>query len=182
MGRGNVCVFGPYEGLYYIDKDQFTVYRKDDEYGDFETALAKDLSYEDITGSEWSFDDWMTDDERDEIEQGFVDDFTRKFPSFKDMRGMGKWVRDSAYGNMTRVVLAESNLFYVCAEDNEWSIAIELIQKESPWSFQCFGGLQKRHYRRYLEGMRDSLFTCVDELGVYTGAWTSGTIRREDIA
>lgn len=26
MGRGNVCVTGPYEGLYYIDNDHVHVY------------------------------------------------------------------------------------------------------------------------------------------------------------
>lgn len=27
MGRGNVCTFGKYEGLYYIDNDHIHVYR-----------------------------------------------------------------------------------------------------------------------------------------------------------
>ena len=30
MGRGNVCVTGKYEGLYYIDNDHFHVYRRDE--------------------------------------------------------------------------------------------------------------------------------------------------------
>lgn len=30
MSRGNVCVTGKYEGLYYIDNEDFHVYRKDD--------------------------------------------------------------------------------------------------------------------------------------------------------
>lgn len=29
MGRGNVCVSGDYEGLYYIDRDYFKVYMLD---------------------------------------------------------------------------------------------------------------------------------------------------------
>lgn len=29
MGRGNVCVTGSYEGLFYIDNDDLRVYRKD---------------------------------------------------------------------------------------------------------------------------------------------------------
>ena len=28
MGRGNCCVFGSHEGLYFIDNDDFHVYRK----------------------------------------------------------------------------------------------------------------------------------------------------------
>ena len=33
MGRGNVCVAGPHEGLYYIDNDHFHVYRRDEPGG-----------------------------------------------------------------------------------------------------------------------------------------------------
>lgn len=29
MGRGNVYVAGPYEGLFYIDNDDLQVWRKD---------------------------------------------------------------------------------------------------------------------------------------------------------
>lgn len=31
MGRGNVCVFGGYEGLYYIDNDDLHEYYREDE-------------------------------------------------------------------------------------------------------------------------------------------------------
>lgn len=31
MGRGNVCVTGSCEGLYYIDNDDFHVYRRADD-------------------------------------------------------------------------------------------------------------------------------------------------------
>ena len=30
MGRGNVCVTGSYEGLFYIDNDDLRVYRRND--------------------------------------------------------------------------------------------------------------------------------------------------------
>ena len=35
MGRGNVCVTGPYEGLYYIDNDYVSIYFREDG-GEFE--------------------------------------------------------------------------------------------------------------------------------------------------
>lgn len=31
MGKGNVCVSGPYEGLFYIDNDYTTVLRREDD-------------------------------------------------------------------------------------------------------------------------------------------------------
>lgn len=46
MGRGNVCVNGPYEGLYYIDNDHIHVYRRDDPFSDEpETRLMGELDY-----------------------------------------------------------------------------------------------------------------------------------------
>ena len=50
MGRGNVCVTGKYEGLYYIDNDDFHVYRRDEPDSDeeFETRLLKNLSCQEI--------------------------------------------------------------------------------------------------------------------------------------
>ena len=37
MGRGNVCVTGAYEGLYYIDWDHFRVYELDDDGNETDT-------------------------------------------------------------------------------------------------------------------------------------------------
>lgn len=40
MGRCNVCVTGPYEGLFYIDNDDLRVYRRNDPYAkEEETGL-----------------------------------------------------------------------------------------------------------------------------------------------
>lgn len=173
MGRGNVCVTGQYEGLFYIDNDQFFVYRRDDEYDEEpETRLMKDLDYAELTGGDWMYDEWGTGEEQDDIEECFIEDFTRMFPAF-ERAGSNKWL-----GRYQRVIL-ESKLFYICIEDNEWSLAVELIMKEPPWGY-CIEGLQARHYQRYLDGMRDCLFNRLDELGTYSGAWTSGRIRRED--
>ena len=68
MGRGNVSVSGRYEGLYYIDNDHFHVYRRDEpgvEYS--ETQLMGDLSYDELTGIEWLYDEWGTAEEEDDI-------------------------------------------------------------------------------------------------------------------
>lgn len=50
MGRGNVCVQGAYEGLFYIDNDDLRVYRKDGPgIDECEDRLQRDLDYADIT-------------------------------------------------------------------------------------------------------------------------------------
>ena len=179
MGRGNVCTYQPYEGLYYIDNDQFHVYRQSDRISDEpENRLMKDLSYSELTSADWHFSDIDTAEEWDDIMECFVDDFTRKFPAFSDAREpRGRWIKDNQLYTDVQIVM-ESKLFYIGIKDNEWSMAVMLIQKDPPWGY-CIEGLQARHYQRYLDGIRDCLFNRLDELGTYSGAWTSGTIRKE---
>ena len=85
MGRGNVCVTGAYEGLYYIDNDDFHVYRRDDPHSDdeFESRLLKDLSYQELTGGEWYYCESDTAEEEDSILECFVEGFTKLFPTFR---------------------------------------------------------------------------------------------------
>ena len=63
--------------------------------------------------------------------------------------------RTSGSGNERRVIL-ENELFYICVEDNEWSLAVELVQKDGYSDCQSawLAGLQKRRYREYLDSMK----------------------------
>ena len=171
MGRGNVCVTGDFEGLYYIDNDYLDVYVRTSEDDDDceDRAMLGELSYTALTSGDWKFHEsesyWEWQSTKDYLKSRLKD----LFPSFTDC---DEWVDREAQA------ILENNLFYIAVEDNQWSKAIKLLQKED-----CYGtlaGLQSRHHRRYLEGMRDILFELFPELGVYRGAWTHGTIRRED--
>ena len=83
MGRGNVCVTGDFEGLYYIDNDDFHVYRRDDPLAEEpETRLMGELDYDELTGGEWYFDEVGTMCEWDDIEISFMEEFTKRYPSF----------------------------------------------------------------------------------------------------
>lgn len=63
MGCGNCCVFGRYEGLYYIDNDDFHVFRRADAASDDcpEPRLMRDLDYEELTDGTWLYDDLATE-------------------------------------------------------------------------------------------------------------------------
>ena len=50
-----------------------------------------------------------------------------------------------------------------------------------PWGDPWMENLQKRFYEEYLNGIRDALFEQFESIGVYKGAWTSGTLRREEV-
>ena len=120
MGRGNVCVTGSYEGLYYIDNDDFHVYRRVDDLSEWpETRLMGALDYGELTGGEWAYDEEGTGNEEDDVLECFMEDFCRMFPSFK-RAGTNEWFRNGPYGDLSRRVLLESKLFYICVEDNEW--------------------------------------------------------------
>lgn len=180
MGRGNVCTFGPYEGLYYVDNDKFHVYRQSGSIEEQEVRLMGYLDYAELTSGDWCFDEISTSDEWEDIMECLVDSFTKKFPSFADAREpRGRWIRGNRGYEDVQIVM-ESKLFYIGIEDNEWSMAVMLIQKEDPWD-GSLEGLQAGHHQRYLDGIRDCLLDRVDELGTYGGAWTSGSIRKEAI-
>ena len=153
MGRGNVCTFGKYEGLFYLDWDKFI---PDDEDGNPDPE-----SYEDQR--------FNYECDRD----SFVEDFCNKFTSFMLC---DKWM---PYPNRERHVIAENKLYYLIEVDNEWSMAIMLIQKEDDWGLPI-ENLQKKHFQAYFNGLRDVLFNYYDELGTYGGAWTSGSIKRTE--
>lgn len=149
MGRGNVCVHNEYEGLYYIDWDNFS------------------KEYEDSNGNIIEDDDFQRSELENALEE-FCFDFKEKYPSFYDSEG---WIDHS------QKILLENSLFYIVVEDNESSVAIELLQKEQDYYKKGnIVGLQAGLYKKYLEGMKQCLFNQFDELGIYCGPWTSGII------
>jgi hypothetical protein len=151
MGKGNTCVFGDYEGLYYIDWNNFS-----NEHEDEHRNIIQDYDFQ-----------------REEWENSlyeFISDFTQKFKSFSECN---EWIsRDEK-------AILENKLFYIAITDNEWSMAIKLIQKEQGYYDNGnVENLQAKHYKTYLEGIKECLFNQFEELGTYGGAWTSGRIRR----
>ena len=169
MGRGNVCVTGDYEGLFYIDNDDLLVYRRKDsdpEDEDFFVMLGA-IEYQDM--NKYEYDEFESELVWDEVLWELKDGLKKRFHSFTECN---EWI------SRERHAILENNLFYVCVQDNEWSTAVMLIQKEH-WCYDL-SGLQSKHYQTYLDGIRDVLFERFESLSIYSGAWTSGTIRREE--
>lgn len=173
---------GDYEGLFFIDNDHFHMYDRYDEADELqECVLMGDLTPDELAGEGgWQFYYIGTQDELEDIEECFIDSFTDMYRSFKRCEPE-KWLRSGGPigGDCKRVIL-ENGLFYICMEDNEWSMAVELIQKEGPYD-DHLKGLQKQHFEKYLEGMKLALLKRLPSIGTYAGAWCSGTIKREDV-
>lgn len=167
MGRGNVRVFGKYEGLYYVDCDFINVYSCANEAGEPQEVRGCEVKAEDFRS--YTYDELLSDITYQDFMGTFTADFMKNYKSFTSC---DKWItRD-------RHVILENNLFYIALVDNEWSIAVMLLQKEQ----SSLEGLQAKHYKGYLEGIKQCLFKQFDTLGIYAGPWTSGIIRRQESA
>lgn len=167
MGAGNACVFGKYEGLYYVDRDYLDCYTANeaDENGDFEQKMLGDMSMEDFQNFEY-----------DHIMSGiYYDDFVREFKILMGNKFNSFVSTGDDYGT-----IMENDLFEIVVEDNEWSYAVKLVQKEDDYD-NHLDGLQKKHYQNYLEGIKNILLEVFPSIGCYDGAWTHGTITREDV-
>jgi hypothetical protein len=164
MGRGNVCVFGDYEGLYYADRDYLDFYVPIDGEAD-EGKFLKDMSHNDF--SDYEYDEFLSRMYYEDFISDFVYLMTKKFKSFSET--------GEEYG-----VILQNDLFEIEIEDNQWSYAVKLIQKEDDYDDHLVG-LQKKHYQNYLDGMKNVLLELFPSIGCYGCAWTSGRITRKDM-
>ena len=163
MGRGNVCVFGDSEGLYYVDRDYLDFYVPIDGEAD-EGKFLGELSHNDF--SDYEYDEFLSRIYYEDFISDFIYFMTKKFKSFTKT--------GDEYG-----VILQNDLFEIEIEDNQWSYAVKLIQKEDDYD-NHLEGLQKKHYKNYLNGMKNVLLELFPTIGSYGGAWTSGRITRED--
>lgn len=176
MGRSNCCVHGRCEGLYFISNDDFYVYRFNDPYAEEpEIQLQRDLSYAELTSEDWLYDDEGTMCEEEDVLECFMKCFTEMCPDFERTES-GIWLDNSS------MVILESSLFYIAVEDNEWSLAVKLLQKEAPYDDADDDGeledQQEGRYQEYLAGMKTALLKRLPSIGTYAGPQTSGIIRR----
>lgn len=150
MGQSNICVNNPYEGLFYVDWDNFKVYDENEQ----------EIDEPELQVVEWRF-----------ALELFKEEFNKKYPSFKPC--------DIWIDRQNHAVL-ESDFFYIAVADNEWSMAVQLLQKEPEDTDHpnYTRSRQMKFHQIYLNGIRDCLFSQFDKLGTYAGPYTHGTIKR----
>lgn len=165
MGRGNICTFGEYEGIWYVDRDYLDCYisKYADEHGECELKMLHDMKLSDF--ADFDYEEFVSEENYRDFLYEFKNQMEEKFPNFVST------------GDEFGTAL-ENNLFEIQIKDNEWSYAVCLIQKEDDYYGNSLSGLQKRHYQNYLNGMKDVLLGMFPEIGFYTSPWTHRTIRR----
>jgi len=161
MGCGNVYIGGKYEGLYYVDNEHLVVYHRE---GEPESkAVLKEVGM----GEQWEYDEVGTRRQMRHFEETLCKMLRMRFPSFVQCSS-DNWIT-----NCRRAIL-ENKLFFIALEDNQWSMAVELVQKED--DYRTLEGLQAWHYQRYLDGIRGVLLDMYGEVSTRAGAWTCSTI------
>lgn len=171
MGRGNTCVHGKYEGLYFIDRDYIEVYVKDDpKTGARDFRFLGDMTSEELCGSEWKYDPDESQANLARLLGDFMYDIHAWYPSFKRCEPSRL-----EYG--ARIIM-ENRLYCIAVEDNEWSLAVKLLQKDGG----RLEGLQRGWFDKYMFAIRKSLLKYLPDIGTYTGPWTSGRITKEEFA
>lgn len=172
MGRGNVCTHGVAEGLFFVDNEFLQVYRLIDDDSDEPVCVSPHEAWERErdNGEEFEYDEtgsWL-------CYEDFKANLKAELKSkFKSLRDTDEWI------DRYQHAILENDLFYIVLEDNEWSVAVELIQKEDPYSDKLLG-LQLGLYQKYLSGIKNTILDLFGEVGVYQCAWTHGVERKEN--
>lgn len=119
----SICATNEYNRyIVYIDKNNFDVYsffsEEDEGYSDF--ALARDLTCKQLSSGEWTYFESESEYNKNEFLDSFCKEFCKVFPSFSPP------VKD-VYIQKAKVLL-RNQLFTLCLEENERTLAIELLQ------------------------------------------------------
>lgn len=164
MGRGNCNVRTEIgESLYYISNDYLHMYveKANPEHIEYN----KDIPYD--KQDEYEFDQESTQINFDETIQSLADQFMKRF---KSMTPCDIWVSRHKHA------ILENKCFYIALEDNEWSIAVELLIKED-----ANINLQRKNAANFGKGIRDILLKNFDTIHIRTSAWTSSELTKEDV-
>ena len=161
MGRGNICPSTINSRVLYVDYDNLNLYTN--KYDSEDIIAQGDVPIGDTT---YEYDDILSQMQFDDFKDEFVRGMLQRYKSFTET-------------NEDNIIL-ENNLFTVSLEDNEWSVAVILEPKEQDYYTKGnYEMMQTRLVDTYYKGMQQLLLEQFEEIGVYGGPWTHGTIKRE---
>ena len=100
MGRGNVCTFGNYEGLYYADRDYLDFYVPIDGEAE-EGKFLEEMDSNDF--SNYEYDEFLSRVYYEDFISDFIYLFCKKFKSFTET-GNNYGTMEKNEGNKTIIV------------------------------------------------------------------------------
>lgn len=168
MGKGNVRVNGEYETLFYVDYDDLEVYwnPETDDY-----RMRREIPFEEI--EQWQYDEEYSQENYANFCYLLTEGLRHRIKSFQLPTESEQ--REERDGRL----LLSNKLFRIVLVDNEYSVAVELLQNEN--NSYCIENFQRRHFETYKKALQDCLFEQFDTLRIFTGIWTHGTITKKGI-
>ena len=161
----NVSVNPDREALFYVDYSHMDVYVNINDSNYVKTnndpAIAQNPDV-------YRFDDTLTQARFDSFKKQFVKKMQDKFKSLKphDITTKGKHQ------------LLMNDMFIIAFEDNDWSVAVELL--ENPKSKNP--NLRPNLFPNFQKRMRDILLDLVGEIHIRTGSWSTQKMTKADAA
>lgn len=161
----NVSVNPDREAVFYVDYSKMDVYVNVNDSNDVKTNNDPAIAQNPDT---YRFDDTLTQARFDSFKKQFIKKMQDKFKSLKPQDVTAKGKRH----------LLMNDMFIIAFEDNDWSVAVELL--ENPKSKNP--NLRPNLFPNFKKGMRDILLDLVDEIHVRTGSWSTQKMTKADAA
>lgn len=161
----NVSVNPDKEALFYVDYSCMDVYVNVNNSNDVKTNNDPVIAQNPDT---YQFDETLTQARFDSFKKQFIKKMQDKFTSLKSY--------DATVKGKHQLLINDE--FIIAFEDNDWSVAVELL--ENPKSKNP--DLRTNLFPNFKKGMRDILLDLVDEIHVRTGSWSTQTMTKADAA
>lgn len=161
----NVSVNPDKEALFYVDYSCMDVYVNINDSNDVKTNNDPAIAQNPDT---YQFDETLTQARFDSFRKQFIKKMQDKFTSLK--------LHDATIKGKHQLLI--NDMFIIAFEDNDWSVAVELL--ENP---KCKNpDLRPNLFPNFKKGMRDILLDLVDEIHVRTGSWSTQPMTKADAA
>lgn len=157
MGAGN-CMVKDLEGLFYVDWNDLHIYTNTQDPDDAITG--KDIPQD--KQAEYSYDADLSQANFEAFKDRFC---TAMAKHFKSLQTVDYWK------GRKRHVIMDNKLFLIAFEDNDWSLAVEVLLKDGARK-----GLQKQMTKSFIKGTKKILLKEFGTIYIRTGSWTSEPI------
>ena len=159
----NVSVNPNSEAVFYVDYSLMDVYVNKNNPNDVKTNNDPVIEQQaDI----YQFDETLTQARFDSFKKQFI---TKMQDKFKSLKSYDETVKG-------KHILLTNDSFLIAFEDNDWSVAIELLETPKPKD----PDIRPNLFPTFKQGIRDVLLELVDTIHLRTGSYSTRTMTKAD--
>lgn len=155
MGKGNIHA-GTHDTVYYVDYDNIYTYENKSTQ---ETRIGKDIAVNEM--DDYDFCDDLTQENYNRL----IEELREHMCRIKD-----QFQPADAMVSRTRRIIAETDTFFLGVEDNQWSLAVELLWRKD------YDADKQHMFEANRKEMLGFLLERFGSVGYRTSSWTHGVI------